>query len=634
MSHAPVRAEDHAEHGVAYSQGYKILHEQVDSGVSWSGNERNVAFLNLGASAKDNGPRFADASSAFGFDFADDARGISSIDWDFDGDLDLFVTNRTAPRLRFLQNNSDGRGQFLVLKLIGTEGNRDAIGARAEVTLRKDDGEVTLLRTVYAGNGFVSQSSKWLHFGLDQGASLEKVAVRWPGGEREIFSNLESNHHFVLKEGSGKADGFNPAASTNQLVAAPEREREISDQASIPIARRFPLPPIAYATMDGQPKSFAPPLDGPVLLNLWSHTCPPCLVELQEFAAEADRIRAAGLRILALSPDGIADSSGEAVQLATKFLRKTGFPFEAGMLGARAMEIIHLVHNNVFLRPDDLPSPTSFLLDRDGRVAVVYRGRVSVEDLLRDLSALTDKTPAVWQHRCWPFPGKWIAEPDLVYFMEIAIALIEKDYLEEAGDFLLQHRAALAIEHDLPETLMVCGTRLLKANKLPRSVTLLQAAIEMKPELVEAHNNLGLAFRRSGRADLARPHLEKAVALKPAYHDARLNLATLYAAGGQFSTALDQVELVLKSEADHRSALLLAGNLNLKLLSWNSAKSSFEKLLEAQPNHLDSLINLGGIHVQLRDYDEAIRYYESALRINPKLESVRRSLSQLRNLKK
>lgn len=634
MSQAPVRAEDHAQHGASYSQGYKILHDQVDSGVSWSGNERNVAFLNLGNSTGENtAPRFADASSAFGFDFADDARGISTIDWDFDGDLDLFVSNRTAPRLRFLRNNSDRRGQFLVLKLIGTAGNRDAIGARAEVTLRDDDSEVKLLRTVYAGNGFVSQSSKWLHFGLDPGATLKDVVIRWPRGEREVFTALASNGHFLLEEGRGKAVPYR-APATVTLAAGAELKQEVSDQGTIPLARPFPLPPIAYLTMDGQSSALAMPLAGPVLLNLWSETCPPCLVELKEFAAEADRIQEAGLRILALNPDAITDSSGEAAKSAANYLRKTAFPFEAGMLNARSMEILHLAHNNVFLRPDDLPAPTSFLLDGDGRVAVVYRGRVSVDDLLRDLADMTASDPAVWQKRCWPFQGRWIGEPDRIYFMEIAIALIEKEYLEEAGDFLLSHHQALAVEHDLPETMMLCGTRLLQANNVPRAISVLQAALDLKPDLAEAHNNLGMAFRRSSRDDEARPHLEKAVKLKPSYHDARLNLATLYAAGGQFATALDEVELVLKSKADHRTALFLAGNINLKLQLWNAAKSAFEKLLEVQPNHLEALINLGGIHVQLRQYDEATRYYESALRINPKLESVRRSLSDLRNLKK
>ncbi len=362
-------------------------------------------------------------------------------------------------------------------------------------------------------------------------------------------------------------------------------------------------------------------------------TCPPCLVELEEFTAHAERLRSTGLRIVALSPDAISGLDGDPVAEASGYLRRIGFPFESGMLSERVMEILHLTHNNIFLRPDDLPAPTSFLLDRNGRVAVLYRGPVSVEDLLRDLSDLGSDDPAVWQRRCWPFAGRWISPPDRVFFMEIAIALIEKEYLEEAGDYLLQHRDVLASEHDYPETVMVCGTRLLKADKITPALTLLQAALEMKPDLAEAHNNLALAYRRSARNNLARRHLEKAVRLKPAYHDARLNLATVHAAEGQFATALDQVEAVLASEPDHRTALFLAGNLNLKLQLWEPAGAAFQRLLKVQPGHLESLINLGGIHVQLRQYEAAIDYYERALKINPSLDSVRRSLADLRRLK-
>jgi tetratricopeptide (TPR) repeat protein len=634
VSQAPVRAEDHAAHGASYSAGYKIVHEQVDSGVSWSGNERNVAFLNTGCGRAegDDTPRFADASAAFGFDFEDDARGISSIDWDFDGDLDLIVTNRTGPRLRFLQNNSDGRGRFLVLKLIGKDGNRDAIGARAEVTLRKPDGKVNLVRTVYAGNGFISQSSKWLHFGLDREAELEQVVIRWPGGQREVFADIRADAHYVLDQGTGKAKKLAASTGTGRLAASPIREREISDAGSICLDRRLPLPPVHYTNMDGKQVTFAAPLDGPVLVNLWSKTCAPCLVELGEFAAAADQIRAAHLSILALNFDGAATPDPAAVLAATQFLDKIQFPFEAGMLNARSMEILHIAHNKTFLRPHQLPAPTSFLIDRNGCVAVVYRGPVPVDDLIRDVADLGDPDPSVWNARCWPFPGRWIAAPDRVFFLEIAIALINKEYLDEAADFLMQHRQQLSSEHDCPEMLMVCGTRLLKADKLERAVALLQGALEMNPELAEAHNNLATCYRRSGRDDLAEQHFAKAVELKPDYADARLNLATLLAAGGSFATALEQVDAVLASQPENQLALLLAGNLNLQLQEWQLAKTAFENLLLQQPEHVNALINLGGIHVQLGKREDAIRYYEKALKINPNLDSVRRSLTDLHRL--
>ena len=96
--------------------------------MSWSGNERNCLFLNHG------GKSFATASYITGFDFADDARGIAMVDWDHDGDLDMWISNRQGPQTRYLENQIEGT-RWLSLKLTGDgkKINRDAIGSTVMV---------------------------------------------------------------------------------------------------------------------------------------------------------------------------------------------------------------------------------------------------------------------------------------------------------------------------------------------------------------------------------------------------------------------------------------------------------------------------------------------------------------------
>ena len=92
MSQAPVEASEYRGAAKAYVEATMELNRQVDAGTSWSGNERNNLFLNLGKEGAV--PDFADASALMGFDFPDDSRGLVSLDWDFDGDLDFITTNR------------------------------------------------------------------------------------------------------------------------------------------------------------------------------------------------------------------------------------------------------------------------------------------------------------------------------------------------------------------------------------------------------------------------------------------------------------------------------------------------------------------------------------------------------------
>ncbi|UCE01516.1 MAG: hypothetical protein JSW67_09500 [Candidatus Latescibacterota bacterium] len=95
------------------------------------------------------GVRFADVSAASGLDFNDDARAIASVDWDSDGDLDLWISNRTGPRVRFVRNANRTRNHFLALRLVGSQSNRDAIGARLELHL--GNGKGVQLRSLRAG---------------------------------------------------------------------------------------------------------------------------------------------------------------------------------------------------------------------------------------------------------------------------------------------------------------------------------------------------------------------------------------------------------------------------------------------------------------------------------------------------
>ena len=174
MSHSPLRIAGKPV-DPRYRDGWSRITDLIETGGSWSGRERNCCFLNLGGDLP-----FADVSYASGFDFPDDARAVASVDWDHDGDLDLWVTNRTAPRLRFLRNNGSPGQRGLLVRLQGTSGNRDAIGARLELSESGGDAR-PLVRFVTAGSGYLAQSSKWVHFGVGAADGSFRLTIRWPG---------------------------------------------------------------------------------------------------------------------------------------------------------------------------------------------------------------------------------------------------------------------------------------------------------------------------------------------------------------------------------------------------------------------------------------------------------------------
>jgi hypothetical protein len=159
--------------------------------MSWSGHQKKKLFRNLG-----NGS-FREMAAAAGVDNDLDGRGIGVGDFDNDGRLDFYQTNAAQPALLY-HNVTAAPGHWVELELAGTKSNRDAIGAR--VTLAA--GGLKLLREVDGGNGYASQSSRRLHFGLGGNAKVDALEIRWPSGRVERVS-VPIDRISKVREGSG-----------------------------------------------------------------------------------------------------------------------------------------------------------------------------------------------------------------------------------------------------------------------------------------------------------------------------------------------------------------------------------------------------------------------------------------------
>ena len=220
-----------------------------------------AVFLNVG------GEGFADVSAVSGLDFPDDGRALALIDWDQDGDLDLWCVNRSGPQVRFLRNDLATSNHFLMLRLVGngTSTNRDAIGARVEVVVKPEAEEEqragassTLIKTVRAGDGFMSQSSKQLHFGLGACSEIEKLVVRWPGGQAEEIIDVGVDQHYRVVQGSGSAVLLKPDRRNVHLQASQLGPTKASDAAQVFFSSSVPLPKLQYELSSGETREVQP----------------------------------------------------------------------------------------------------------------------------------------------------------------------------------------------------------------------------------------------------------------------------------------------------------------------------------------------------------------------------------------
>ena len=363
-----------------YRHGWSSLRRLIlDEGASLSGRERNVLYLNLGDGT------FADVSSVSAADASGDGRALAITDWDDDGRLDLLLCNRTAPRLQLFRNLDSSGGHFLALDLEGVACNRDAIGARVVV----EAGGRTLHKTLYAGDGFLAQSSKRLHFGLGDAERVERLTVRWPDGSMDSFTDLEADTRFVITQGSSEPV-VSPARTITALAEARPRPT-VKDTRGMPrlaLLEKIPLAPVRVPAFDEPERTIGDLGGGPVLLTLWATTCPACLKEFQGFREQADEMRAAGLRIVTLCTDPESEFAR-----ARAMLEHYGLDADAGRVDDDFLAFLQVLFTNLIGSQEDTPLPTSLLLDSAGQLAAVYFGPVYVDELLDDVEVLRRTDP-------------------------------------------------------------------------------------------------------------------------------------------------------------------------------------------------------------------------------------------------
>lgn len=142
------------------------------------------------------------------------ARGAALPDLNLDGLPDLVVVNRYEPA-EIRRNVGLGTadrpvpmGNWLQIKLVQDDPNRNAIGAWVEVRI----GTRTLRREITVGGGHAGGSSGWIHFGTGT-AERARVRVQWPDGEWGPWIRLYTNQFARITRGNPRAEIWLPPAS-------------------------------------------------------------------------------------------------------------------------------------------------------------------------------------------------------------------------------------------------------------------------------------------------------------------------------------------------------------------------------------------------------------------------------------
>ena len=153
--------------------------------------QRDQMFQNRGDGT------YADVSETAGAYFTETlvGRAAATADYDNDGDTDIVIMNSNQ-RAVLLRNDDGNTKNWIGIKLVGTQRNRDGIGAK--VTVSTED--MTQMREVKSGSSYASGSDTRLLFGLGEHQRVEKIAIVWQGGTTQVLKDVSINQTLTIVE--------------------------------------------------------------------------------------------------------------------------------------------------------------------------------------------------------------------------------------------------------------------------------------------------------------------------------------------------------------------------------------------------------------------------------------------------
>jgi cytochrome c biogenesis protein CcmG/thiol:disulfide interchange protein DsbE len=170
------------------------------------------------------------------------------------------------------------------------------------------------------------------------------------------------------KDAPSRRPGLRTIEALLWLIVAGLFVWRITPQLRAAVGRRLPgaeTPAVALAMLDGSSLQLADLKGQVVLVNFWASWCPPCRAEMPGFQSVYDARHRDGFTVLGVSMDESGPPS-----VAT-YLRDHRITYPVALATPTT--------NAAFGGVNDLP--TSFLLDRRGRIRYTVRGIFAPETL-------------------------------------------------------------------------------------------------------------------------------------------------------------------------------------------------------------------------------------------------------------
>ncbi|HMF57391.1 MAG TPA: tetratricopeptide repeat protein [Pyrinomonadaceae bacterium] len=173
-------------------------------------------------------------------------------------------------------------------------------------------------------------------------------------------------------------------------------------------------------------------------------------------------------------------------------------------------------------------------------------------------------------------------------------------------------------QDDAVQSLLNQAQEFTRRRQFDQAVEVLRRAVQMKPALVSAHVQLGLALMQTGQLNEALAEMRRAIELNPNDARAYAGLGNVEGAMRRYDEAIDAYRQAISLDPNYFAAY---NNLGIAYGTTNryaESEEAFRQALRIDSNNADAWNGLGIAQFRTGQREEAISSLKRAVQLNPR----------------
>jgi len=188
----------------------------------------------------------------------------------------------------------------------------------------------------------------------------------------------------------------------------------------------------------------------------------------------------------------------------------------------------------------------------------------------------------------------------------------------DVGNYVIAEqlvKSAIGYQNNNPSYHFTLGRVLARQDKKQDAIKSYKDAIRLKPDFIDALNNLGTMYLSQGNIQDADEIFKSILDKNPRDLNALCNKGSILYKQGKYKESIETYNKVLEIDSTRANVFYDLGRCYMLIEKYDTAIDNFQKAITIQPDYIEPMIDIGNIYLQNGEPNKALEAFLNAKKI-------------------